>query len=124
ADLSRRGVLFDRHAAAGLAHGDAVQSDRVPGQRFSLEFLWLGRRRSGGEPRRHGGLPAAVPDIDRLDLPHRLSAQELTAPQASRCAESTFGTALKRVSSRPSCSLSRTAVRMTMVAMRSCGSVL
>ena len=39
ADLPRRQLLFDRHAAAGLAHGLAVQPGRLSGQRISLELL-------------------------------------------------------------------------------------
>ena len=37
-------VLLDRHAAAGLAHGDAVQPGRLPDQRLPLELLRQRRR--------------------------------------------------------------------------------
>ena len=39
ADLPRRQLLFDRHAAAVLADGHAVQSGRLPDQRLPLELL-------------------------------------------------------------------------------------
>ena len=39
ADLPRRRVLLDQHAAAGLAEGHAVQSGGVPDQRLALELL-------------------------------------------------------------------------------------
>ena len=44
ADLPRRRVLLDRHAAARLAHGDAVQPGRLPDQRVPLELLRQVRR--------------------------------------------------------------------------------
>ena len=39
ADVSRRQLLFDRRAAAGLAHGHAVQSGGLSGLGFPLELL-------------------------------------------------------------------------------------
>ena len=46
ADLPRRQLLLDRHAAAVLADGHAVQSGRLPDQRLSLELLRHRRRRA------------------------------------------------------------------------------
>ena len=57
AHLPRRRVLFDRHAAARVAHLQPVQPDRLPDQRLPLELLRdLGRER-GGEPRHDAGVP-------------------------------------------------------------------
>ena len=39
ADLPGRQLLLHRHAAAGLAHGDAVQPGGLPDQRLPLELL-------------------------------------------------------------------------------------
>ncbi len=51
AHLPRRQLLFDRHAAAVLAEGDAVQSRGLSDQRLSLELLRHRRRERRGEPR-------------------------------------------------------------------------
>ena len=54
AHLPRRRVLFDRHAAAGVAHGHAVQPGRLPDQRLPLELLRTARTwaSAGASPRR------------------------------------------------------------------------
>ena len=52
ADLPRRQLLLDRHAAAVLADGHAVQPGGLPGQRLPLELLRhrrRGRRRQPGD---------------------------------------------------------------------------
>ena len=46
ADLPRRQLLLDRHAAAVLAEGHAVQSGGLPDQRLPLELLRHRRRRA------------------------------------------------------------------------------
>src|SRR5207253_238772 len=77
AHLSRRRVLLDRHAAAGVAHLQPVQSRRVPHQRLPLELLRrLGGRR-GTEPRNDTRLLRAVPGRSSVDLPDGVSAEEL-----------------------------------------------
>ena len=75
ADLSRRRVLFDRHAAAVLADGEPVQSGRLSGQRLPLELLRPGRRQRRREPRLHVAVHRRLPCRPRLDLPHRLAAE-------------------------------------------------
>ena len=57
ADLPGRRVLFDRHAAADLAHGRARQPRRLPDQRLSLELLQHRRRRGGRQPGDDAGFP-------------------------------------------------------------------
>src|SRR5262249_22043531 len=65
ADLSRRRVLLDRHAAAVLAQGHAVQPGGVPDLRHPLELLRHLGCLVGGELRRDAGLPRAVPGVAR-----------------------------------------------------------
>src|SRR3546814_13330037 len=62
ADLPRRRLLFARHAAGGMAHGDAVQSRRLSDQRVPLDLLRQGRCRDRGQYGRGRLLPGAVPD--------------------------------------------------------------
>ena len=65
-----------------------------------------------------------APELPRRCLPHERLIIHNGYPSEVRRARlrapnGTFGTALRRCSTRPSCAWSRTAVRMTMVAMRS-----
>ena len=77
ADVFRRRLLFHRHAAAGVAHLQPLQSHRVPDQRLSLELL-----RRGGCQRRHQlrcdrGIFCGLPGAGGVDFQDRLSTQEL-----------------------------------------------
>ena len=77
ADLSRRQLLFHRHAAAVLAEGGAGQPGGLSGQRVSLELLRHGRRGRGPEPRHDDGISCDVARHRRVDLQDRLQAQGL-----------------------------------------------
>src|SRR4051794_35149055 len=75
--LPGRQFLFRRHAAAVLAHGDAVQPRPIPCERLPLELF-----RAGGRERRHqpcydACLPGGLPRRRDLDIQDRLSTQEL-----------------------------------------------
>ena len=60
AHFSRRRLLFDRHAAAGVAHLQPFQSHRVPDQRFSLEFLRYCRCQRRDQHGHDGGIQLAL----------------------------------------------------------------
>ena len=75
ADLLGRQLLLDRHAAALLAEGDAVQPGRIPDQRLPLELLRAGGYRRGCQPGHDAGVHGAVPGGDLVDLPHGVSAE-------------------------------------------------
>ena len=79
ADLPWRQFLFDRHAAAGLADGVALQSGGVSGQRLSLGLLRHRRRQHRGQPRHDVLLPGRLPRRHRLDIQDGLPAEELAA---------------------------------------------
>ena len=81
ADLPRRQLLFDQHAAARLAHDHVVQPGRLSRQRFPLELLRDLRCRRRAQPRDDGRLPRRVPRCRLVDLPDRLQAQGLTRPR-------------------------------------------
>ena len=61
ADLPRRQLLLDRHAAAVLADGHAVQPGRLSDQRLPLELLRRRRRQRRRQPRHDAGVPGALP---------------------------------------------------------------
>jgi ABC-2 type transport system permease protein len=70
---------FDRHAAASVADDHPLQPGRLSDQRLSLELLWPVGRRHRRQPGDDDGLLPHLPGRGGLDLPHRLSAQELTS---------------------------------------------
>src|SRR5687767_3780929 len=89
AHLPRRRVLLHRHAAAGVARLQPVQSDRLPDQRLSLELLRHRGRAGAGEPGDDAGVFRALPRGGGLDLQNRLPPQDLmirTATQADAAA--------------------------------------
>ena len=61
ADLPRRQLLLDQHAAAALAEDHAVQPGGLPDQRLPLELLRHLRRERRRQPRHDARVPAAVP---------------------------------------------------------------
>ena len=71
-------------AAAVLADGLAVQSDRLSDQRLPLELLRERRRHVGVERRRHGRVPGAMSRDRVVDLQDRLPAEDLTTPAQAR----------------------------------------
>src|SRR3546814_15627820 len=71
---SRR-VLFDQHAAAGVAEDHPVQPCGVPDQRLPLELLRRVGRERGDQRRGDPRLPRAVPAGRVVALPHRLETQ-------------------------------------------------
>src|SRR6185503_12817259 len=79
-DLPRRRVLLDRHAAAGLAHGHAVQPGRVPDQRLPLELLRDVRRRRRHEPPDDALLHARLRRRHRMDVPDRVPPEAVIGP--------------------------------------------
>ena len=78
ADLSRRRLLFHRHAAAGLAHGHLVQPGGLSDQRLSLELLRNVRRERGGEPGDDPGIFCDLPGGGGMDFQDGISAEELS----------------------------------------------
>ena len=82
ADVSRRQLLLDRHAAAVLADGHAVQSGRLSDQRLPLELLRDRRRERRRQPRHDAAVPGPVPGGRVVDLQDRLPAQAIDAPCA------------------------------------------
>ena len=77
ADLPRRRVLLDQHAAAVLAEGDAVQSGRLPDLRLPLGFYGISDVNVTISLAMTARLPAGVPDADLVDLQDRLEAQAM-----------------------------------------------
>src|SRR3546814_137316 len=75
ADVPGRRVLFDQHAAAGVAEDHPVQPGGVPDQRLPLELLRRVGRERGDQRRCDPRLPRAVPAGRVVDLPHRLGTQ-------------------------------------------------
>jgi hypothetical protein len=76
-DLPRRVLLFDRHAAAGLADDHPVQPGGLSDLGLPLDLL-RGRRRGVGLQRAGDArLPRGLPGRRRLDLQDGLSAEEL-----------------------------------------------
>ena len=72
ADVSWRRLLFDRHAAADLAHGHAIQPGGLSDQRFSLELLRIVRRRRGSELGDDPGFFHGLPGPGLVGLPDRV----------------------------------------------------
>ena len=70
-------ILFHRHASAGVAHFQPLQSHCVLDQRFSLELLRRGRCQRRHQLRRDRGIFCALPGAGGVDFQDRLSAQEL-----------------------------------------------
>ena len=77
AHLPGRCLLLDRHAAAGMAHLQPVQSHRVPDQRLSLEFLRQRRCQRRREHADDGGILRDLSGGGRLDIQDRISLEEL-----------------------------------------------
>ncbi|CAI8896266.1 hypothetical protein EMIT0158MI4_20163 [Burkholderia ambifaria] len=61
-----------------MAHRHAVQPDRLPDQRLPLVVLRAGRRARGDQPRGDHAVPRDPARDRRVDVPHRLQAEELT----------------------------------------------
>ncbi len=78
ADLPRRRVLFDRHAAAVLAHVQPVQPGGLSRQRLPLELLRGRRRQHRSQPRLHSPVYRCVSGDPGLDFSHRLSPARLS----------------------------------------------
>ncbi len=77
AHLPGRQLLLHQRAAAGVADDQPVQSRGLSGQRLPLELLRRrrrGRRRQPGDDR---AVPGRLPRHRLVDLPHRVSAEEL-----------------------------------------------
>ena len=81
-DLPRRHVLLDRRAAAILADGRAVQSDRVSRVGLPLELLQHLRRERRRQPRDDARVPRLVSRDGVVDLQDRLPAQAMNGAQA------------------------------------------
>ncbi|CAG9204779.1 hypothetical protein BVI434_1940030 [Burkholderia vietnamiensis] len=61
-----------------MARGHAVQPDRLFDQRLSLVVLRAGRRARVDQPRSDLAVPRDPARDRRVDVPHRLQAEELT----------------------------------------------
>ena len=83
ADLPRRRLLFDRHAAAVLARRQPVQSRGLSRQRLPLELLRQGRRQRRRQPRLHDAVHRRVPRGIGLHLPHRMAAEAVTGARGN-----------------------------------------
>ncbi len=70
-------LLFGEHAAVGLAHHHPVQSGSLPDFRFPLELLRDRRCQRRAQPRHDRSLPDRLHGDRGLDLPDRISAEEL-----------------------------------------------
>ena len=82
ADVPGRQFLFDQRAAAGLADRHPVQSDRLSGQRLSLELLEVADVNVGISTRHDGAVPARL-SCDRLvDVQNRLPDQAVVTSSA------------------------------------------
>jgi hypothetical protein len=77
-DVPGRRVLFNQHAAAGLAYVQLVQSHRVSHQRLSLVLLRHCGRQRRGELRHDGGTVIGLPRHHRVDFQDRVSIEELS----------------------------------------------
>src|SRR5690606_13785484 len=79
-DFPRRQLLFDRHAAAGLANGEPFQPRSVSDQRLPLELLRRLRCECRLELGGDGWLPRSLSRHRRPDLPDGIPAEDLNRP--------------------------------------------
>src|SRR5690606_37336379 len=78
AHISRRHLLLDRPAAAGVADDLAAQSRGLSGERLPLELLRGVGRLHRRESLDDAGLPCGVPYSRMVDFPDGLPTQILT----------------------------------------------